>query len=262
MREKTVLVIDDDDMNLQIAKMVLEKKVKCRVICIDNGRDGIDILKKESVHLVLLDILMPDFDGIETLQEIRADEKIKDTSVMMLTAASGVENIKKVYHLGVKDYIKKPFMPADLVSRVTKKLAEIEPYKKVLVFGKFTNELQKMQTIIEKNFDYETLIATLEIDAQKILNEEKIELVIIDSNIKFIDGFCILKYFSENEQLDKIPVVITNSEKLNELVEKVNAPKIEKIAEEVEDSIVNHDTKNKLSRVVTSLIGYELDVHI
>lgn len=262
MREKIVLIIDDDDMNLQIAKMVLEKKVKCRVICVDNGRDGINILKSERVSLVLLDILMPEFDGIETLQEIRADDKLKDTAVMMLTATSGVDNIKKVYHLGVKDYIKKPFMPADLIARVTKKLAEFEPDKKVLLFGKLTNELQKMQAIIEKNFDYETLMAVFESDAKKILRENEIALVIVDSHIKFIDAFWILKYFAADEKLDKIPVAFTNAEKLTELLDKIDAPDTENVDEPVAESAVIHTEKNKLARVVTNLVGYELDVHI
>lgn len=259
MREKVVLVIDDDDMNLQIAKMVLERKVKCRVICADNGLEGINILKSERVHLVLLDILMPDFDGIETLQEIRADENLKNTAVMMLTAASGLDNLKKVYALGVKDYIKKPFMPADLVARVTKKFAELEPEKKVLIFGKLSNELEKMQSIIETNFDYETLTVSNELDAKKILRQNEIALVIVDSNIKFIDAFWILKYFAADENLNKIPVAVTNAENLIELVEKITAPKMD---ESVAKSVVINTEKNKLAKVVTSLIGYKLDVHI
>ena len=86
MRKKIILVIDDDEMNLQIAKMVLEKKLLCKVIGVDNGVEGIAILKSQRVNLVLLDVMMPDFDGIETLQEIRGDVQIKDVPVMMLTA--------------------------------------------------------------------------------------------------------------------------------------------------------------------------------
>ena len=124
MRKKKIFVIDDDEMNLQIAKMILERKLFCEVIGVDNGMAGIEILRNQRVNLVLLDILMPDFDGIETLKEIRADDKIKDASVMMLTASGDIENIQKVGLLGVKDYIKKPFMPADLIQRVKEKLDE------------------------------------------------------------------------------------------------------------------------------------------
>ena len=67
MHKKTILVIDDDEMNLQIAKMILEKKLPCKVIGVDNGFDGLEILRTQRVNLVLLDILMPVYDGIEIL---------------------------------------------------------------------------------------------------------------------------------------------------------------------------------------------------
>lgn len=262
MRDRVILVIDDDDMNLQIAKMILEKKVKCRVICANGGHEGIEILRREHVSLVLLDIMMPDFDGIETLQEIRDDEDLKDTEIMMLTAAGGIDNLKKVYHLGVKDYIKKPFLPADLISRVNKKLDEINPVQSVLLFGTSKDELSAIQKIIEQEFDNETLIATSRTEAQKILRKEEITLVIIESQSKFIDGYKVLKFLSEDEKFSKIPVAITNSEKLKELVEKLNAPKIEKIAEKIESEGLITKIKHNPANVVTNLIGYELDVHV
>ena len=257
MREKVVLVIDDDEMNLKIAEMILQRKVKCRVICVDNGRAGIEILHREHVDLVLLDILMPDFDGIETLTEIRADEQLKNTSVMMLTAANGIENLKKVYALGVKDYIKKPFLPADLVTRVNKKFAELDELsEKVLLLGTNTDELHAMQEVIEKNFDYEVLTADSPVNAKKILHDNNITLVIADANMKFIDGFQLLMFASNEKKLSGVPFVLTSSEKILELINKINAPAVEKVAE----SIVVHKDKKNLARVVTNLIGYEVDV--
>ncbi|MBR5913343.1 MAG: response regulator [Selenomonadaceae bacterium] len=263
MREKVVLVIDDDDMNLQIAKMILEKKVKCHVICADNGREGIEILRKERVNLVLLDILMPDFDGIETLQEIRDDENLKNTAVMMLTAASGIDNLKKAYSLGVKDYIKKPFMPADLINRVTKKFEELTPEQTVLLLGKNIDELHAIQDLIEKNFDYESWIALSKIDAQKILRKNQVTLMIADAEMKFVDGFKMLEFISEEEKLKNVPLALTTSKKITELLEKLKAPADEeKIVEKISEHAVTPKDKNGLAKVVTSLIGYELDVHV
>ena len=122
--ESVILVIDDDEMNLKIAKVILERKLSCKVICTDNGIVGLDILRRQQVDLVLLDIMMPYFDGLETLQEIRADAIIKDVPVMMLTASGDFENVKQALKLGVKDYIRKPLLPDDLVQRVKNKLAE------------------------------------------------------------------------------------------------------------------------------------------
>ena len=112
--ENVILVIDDDKMNLKVAKVILERKLACRVICTDNGIVGLDILRKQHVDLVLLDILMPYFDGLETLEEIRADARF--------------ENVKQALKLGVKDYVMKPLLPDDLVQRVKTKLAEADNF--------------------------------------------------------------------------------------------------------------------------------------
>jgi len=126
--ESVILVIDDDEMNLKVAKVILERKLSCRVICTDNGIVGLDILRKQHVDLVLLDILMPYFDGLETLEEIRADARIAGVPVMMLTASGDFENVKQALKLGVKDYIRKPLLPDDLIQRVKTKLAEAENF--------------------------------------------------------------------------------------------------------------------------------------
>ncbi len=122
--DSVILVIDDDEMNLKVAKVILERKLACRVICTDNGIVGLDILRKQHVDLVLLDILMPYFDGLETLEEIRADTQIAKVPVIMLTASGDFENVKQALKLGVKDYVMKPLLPDDLIQRVKTKLAE------------------------------------------------------------------------------------------------------------------------------------------
>lgn len=126
--DSVILVIDDDKMNLKVAKVILERKLECRVICTDNGIVGLDILRKQHVDLVLLDILMPYFDGLETLEEIRADARIAGVPVMMLTASGDFENVKQALKLGVKDYVMKPLLPDDLIQRVKTKLAEAEDF--------------------------------------------------------------------------------------------------------------------------------------
>ena len=257
MSKKVVLVIDDDDMNLQIAKMVLERKLPCEVIGVDNGVEGIEVLKSRRVNLVLLDIMMPDFDGIETLQEIRGDEQIKDVPVMMLTASGDIENIQKVGLLGVKDYIKKPFMPADLVSRVEKKLAEGHA-EEILLIGDDKKTLQNMQKVIEENFPHEALIAAAYDEATKILREREPILIIACADMKFVDGFKMLAFIAGDEKFKNIPLALTTPEKISELIEKINQPEIEKVAE----SAVVRAEKKKLANVVTNLIGYELDLKI
>ena len=275
MKKKTILVIDDDEMNLQIAKMILEKKLPCEVICASTGHDGLEILRNRRVDLVLLDILMPDFDGIETLQELRADERIKNVPVMMLTALGDVENIQKVGTLGVKDYIKKPFMPADFIKRVEKKLSETNSAE-ILLTGDDENDLRGMKKIIEENFPHEVQIAATYGEAVKILREKNFALIIASANMKFIDGFKILKFVESDEKFSEIPFALTTSDKILSVIDKINAPQVEETAETAaptvekpsgkekmqHDSPVIHTGKKKIGNVVTNLIGYELDVHV
>lgn len=265
MRKKIILVIDDDEMNLQIAQMVLERKLPCKVLVADNGVEGIDILKTQRVNLVLLDVMMPDFDGLETLQEIRNDDEIKDVPIMMLTASGDIDTIKKVGALGVKDYIKKPFLPADLIGRVEKKLAEQIPDNRVLLLGDDEKILQTMQTTIEENFPHEVLIATTE---EEILSAEGIDLIIALADMKFIDGVKILSLVAAEEKFKSIPFAITTPEKILELLEKINAPEVDEppaieeppIIEEVAEAVVVHEEKKKIANVVTNFIGYQLKI--
>ena len=298
MRKKKILVIDDDEMNLQIAKMVLEKKLACEVVCASSGIDGLEILRSQRINLALLDIMMPDFDGIETLKEIRGDERMRNVPVMMLTASGDVENIHKVGALGVKDYIKKPFMPTDLIKRVEKKLSEIHS-EEVLIIGDDEEELRGMKEIIEENFPHEALTAANFDAATKILREIDFDLVIACADMKLVDGFKIMKFISSDEKFSAIPFAITTSCKLLEVVEKINQPEVEEIeslteeiaetdaptieklpveekafaeekvaddspslAKKADDSPVIHSDKKKIANVVTTLIGYELDIHI
>ena len=281
--QKVILVIDDDEMNLQIAKMILERKLSCKVIGVDNGMAGIEVLRNQRVNLVLLDIMMPDLDGIETLQKIRADEKIKNVPVMMLTASGDIENIQKVGTLGVKDYIKKPFMPADLIKRVKDKLAEADKLTEhVLIIGNDADTLKSVREFVEENFPHEVFTASTAYDALKILTEEKVNLVVALADMKFLDGFRVLNFLAHNKKFAELPLIITAQAKLGEILDKITEveevsevdkepPEVEKvpkddkvlsIVEKVSNSASTRSEKKKIANVVTNLIGYEIDVHI
>ena len=121
----TILVVDDDDMNLKMAEFILKKEMKeNRVLLADSGLKAIDTLQRETVDLVLLDFQMPMMNGLKTLEMIRKREDLKDVAVIFLTAASDRDTVIKAGMMGVVDYIKKPFMPNDLIDRVSQALAK------------------------------------------------------------------------------------------------------------------------------------------
>ncbi len=120
-----ILVVDDDDMNLKMAEFILKKDMKdIEVILADSGMKCIDLLQREKVDLVLLDFQMPMMNGLKTLEIIRKREDMKDIPVIFLTASSDRDTVVKAGMMGVQGYIKKPFMPKDLIDRVSQTLAE------------------------------------------------------------------------------------------------------------------------------------------
>lgn len=108
MSEIKVLLIEDDPMVLEINKAFIEKVKRFKVIdTASNGTEGLKRIRKHKPDLVVLDIYMPEQDGIETLQQIRA-EKIQ-VDVIIITAANDLETIRSMMQNGAFDYIIKPF---------------------------------------------------------------------------------------------------------------------------------------------------------
>lgn len=114
---KTVLVVDDDAMNLKMAEFILSKKAY-QVLKAASGQEGLALLKQEPVDLVLLDIEMPGMSGIEVLEQIRKEEALSGVKVLALSASSDEETLNKMRELGSLGHVKKPFMPADLLEQV------------------------------------------------------------------------------------------------------------------------------------------------
>ena len=116
--ETTILVVDDDELNLELAEMIIDAKLGYKVMKAISGRRALEILTQDKVDLILLDVMMPGMDGLQTLQMIRDNPKTKDIPVILLTAAGDTMTVVKGSKLGIKDYIKKPFDSDDLVDRI------------------------------------------------------------------------------------------------------------------------------------------------
>ncbi len=110
----TVLVCDDEKDIVSALKIYLTSD-GYNVLTAFNGREAIDIIESNEVHLVLMDIMMPDMDGLTALMKIR--EKY-NTPVIFTTAKSEDNDIVLGLNLGADDYITKPFNPVEVLARV------------------------------------------------------------------------------------------------------------------------------------------------
>ncbi len=84
-----------------------------------NGKEAIETLKKEWVDIVFADINMPVMDGIEMINEIRADSSLQDTNIVVISTEGSTTRINELQHKGIKAYIRKPFTPEELSTTLT-----------------------------------------------------------------------------------------------------------------------------------------------
>ncbi len=120
---KTVLVVDDESRMVEFIAMNLELE-GFRVVRAVNGSEALEKASREHPDLVLLDIMMPEIDGFETLEGLRETSSVP---VIFLTAKSEEVDRIKGLDLGADDYITKPFSPRELVSRIRAVLRRTEP---------------------------------------------------------------------------------------------------------------------------------------
>ena len=116
--DKTILVVDDDKMNLRRTRLILEKRYD--ILTTESGQEALDILKREKVDLVLLDIEMPGMSGIETFGCMK--ERNLEIPVIFLTASGYEDDVMNAIRLGAVNFLMKPFRHQELQERIAKEL--------------------------------------------------------------------------------------------------------------------------------------------
>ena len=116
------ILIADDEPNILISLEYLMKREGYEVHVARDGQETLDTLRRVLPRLVLLDVMMPKKSGHEVCQELRADEQIKDTLVLMLTAKGRDTDVDKGLGVGADAYMTKPFSTKELVAKVAQML--------------------------------------------------------------------------------------------------------------------------------------------
>lgn len=115
--EGAVLVVDDNALNRDL----LSRQLARHGYIVDIACDGVEALERladRAYDVILLDVIMPRLDGVETLQRIRADEKLNDVPVLMLSSLDEVDSAIRCIGLGAEEYLSKPFQPVLLEARI------------------------------------------------------------------------------------------------------------------------------------------------
>ena len=117
MKRSTVLVIDDERDVIELVRYNLEKN-GFEVVAARDGKSGVAAAKASPPDIVMLDLMMPEMDGLEVCRTLRSEPKTKRVPVIMLTAKAAEADRVVGLEMGADDYIVKPFSPREMVARV------------------------------------------------------------------------------------------------------------------------------------------------
>lgn len=144
---KTILVIDDNKINLASAKGALADLYK--VIAVISGEQALTYLQNYTPDLILLDINMPEMDGFEVMAKIREMEGKKDIPIIFLTADNDADTENKCLELGALDFIGKPFVPNVMRARIAR-ILELEDLRRELA-DRLDQKIQEVEQIQTKS---------------------------------------------------------------------------------------------------------------
>ncbi len=177
----SLLIVDDTKTNLTLVKNILENEGYELTFVMD-GIDALLALNKKLFDLILLDIMMPRMDGLETCRRIKENNITKDIPVIFLTALAHTENIVEGFEVGGVDYITKPFKPVELKARIKTHLelkqlreSDVEETQKDIIYTlAYVGELRSKDTgnHVRRVGEYSALLARL-----VGMDEEEAEIV-------------------------------------------------------------------------------------
>jgi diguanylate cyclase (GGDEF)-like protein len=168
----TLLVVDDDPLNRDVLQRRLARAGH-HVLTADSGGAALDIARAQRVDLILLDVMMPGMDGIETLRRLRQSRSLAELPVVMVTANDSSEDVVEALDAGANDYITKPVDFAIAQARIRTLLTarRADPLTGLpnrLLFMDRVNE-RIVQGTTARNFDYAVFF--LDVDRFKIIND-------------------------------------------------------------------------------------------
>ncbi len=122
MKQKKILIVDDEPNILMSLEYAFKKK-DFEVFIARDGTEAIEISNREKPNLILLDIMMPEMDGYETLKQVKDNEDLAHTKIVFLSAKSKEKDVEKGLKMGADRYLTKPFSLKKVISEIEELLA-------------------------------------------------------------------------------------------------------------------------------------------
>jgi len=146
MAAPRILVVDDQPINVQLLKRKLERE-GIEIVAAHSGLEALNTVKKHRPDLILLDVMMPDMDGIEVCQRLQADEETKTIPVIFITARTSREGKLEGLGVGAVDYITKPIDLDETLARVQTQLRFVAINRELVDLHRRLSEARRAATI-------------------------------------------------------------------------------------------------------------------
>jgi len=119
-----IVHIEDEPEMIDLVKLILGRK-GYQVVGAAGGQEGLDVVREQVPDLILLDLMMPDIEGWDVYQQLKADETTRNIPVIVVTAkAQNIDKVLGLHIAKVEDYISKPFSPQELIDSIEKVLSK------------------------------------------------------------------------------------------------------------------------------------------
>lgn len=168
-----ILMVDDNPQNLKILSHMLKKDGYKRIAA-QNGVEALNVVQNAQPDLILLDIMMPEMDGIEVCQRLKEQEATKNIPIIFITALTNTSDKLQAFQAGGVDYVTKPFVQAEVLARINVHLS----LKKTLERLENMSVTDEMTGVFNRRFAYEMLAKQI-----KIAQEEHSNFVVCYTDI-------------------------------------------------------------------------------
>ena len=166
----SVLIIDDDDLMRQVLKDQLEES-GFGVIMASNGQQGLCQLADNDISLVIVDLVMPEMDGVEFCKKVRGMEEFRTLPLILLTGRNDLGDGVNPFQVGADDYLNKPVDPVELVHRIQSHIVKREAYLKLESQARDNETLLEIARSVNSTLDIEEVLKQIVSRVASILDD-------------------------------------------------------------------------------------------
>ncbi len=260
--EKHLLIVDDNATNIMLVQAILEEEGFTNIHSASSAYEAYAMLEKEPINLVLMDIIMPEVDGLQALEAIKSNDKFSQVDVIMVTATDDDDTLRKSFELGAVDFVRKPVNQVELIARLHTTLQSQEKDTMILqhsrfdameeIIGMLAHQWRQPLSIIN------AIVGTLVIQKElNMLSDEELSSSLANINKHTTELSQMITTFREFFKADATPTLSSPNDAIDEACKLMHEGLEQqhiRLDLDLSDLKPMFYTQNLLAQVLTNLI--------